>query len=104
MNRCSPLLQKSNAYSGIESILPLEFIQFLQAIGKATPELFSPRVRAADCKELLSDLQNVFSAWTRIKKMRESSRIWSEADYVANVYAWPPYNVPIAIDRLPGTT
>lgn len=78
--------KKSNAYSGIESILPLEFIQFLQAIGKATPELFSPRVRAADCKELLSDLQNVFSAWTRIKKMRESSRIWSEADYVANVY------------------
>ncbi|KAF9822089.1 hypothetical protein IEO21_00083 [Rhodonia placenta] len=67
----------------VNAQLPREWLD--KAIGKATPELFSPRVRAADCKELLSDLQNVFSAWTRIKKMRQSSRIWSEADYVANV-------------------
>lgn len=78
--------QRSRAYKCAVAILPLDFITFLQSVGDASPELFSSKMSIDDGKEQLSDLQIVYSAWRRLHKMRESSRKWSEADYVANVY------------------
>ncbi|PCH33740.1 hypothetical protein WOLCODRAFT_112414 [Wolfiporia cocos MD-104 SS10] len=75
----------SKASRSISFVLPDEFLKFLREIPSGS-KLFSKDVLGKDCKQMLSDLQLVFAAWTRLKKMRESSRKWSEADYVANVY------------------
>ncbi|KAH9916162.1 hypothetical protein B0H21DRAFT_312985 [Amylocystis lapponica] len=78
--------ERSAVGIALNDLMPAGFMQFLKTAGKASPDLFSSKVPASDCKELLSDLQSVFLAWTRLKKMKHSSRKWSEADYVANVY------------------
>lgn len=63
-----------------------EFLKFL-AVAKATqPDLFSAAVPHDDeAKGILRDLQTVFMAWESARRMRESSRKWSEADYAAGV-------------------
>lgn len=65
--------------------MSMGFLEFLRSAYKLKPKLFSKKVSIHDSQDLLRDLQNVFSAWQRLKKMRKSSRRWSEADYVANV-------------------
>ncbi|KAH9837164.1 uncharacterized protein C8Q71DRAFT_857479 [Rhodofomes roseus] len=70
----------------MKTVLPPEFLGFMNTAGKAVPALFTSQVAENDSKQLLSELQIVFSAWNRIRKMRQSSRKWSEADFAANVY------------------
>ncbi|OBZ79705.1 hypothetical protein A0H81_00990 [Grifola frondosa] len=78
--------KSSKVYKGMRRCMASDFLDFLDRAYKASPKLFSPAVLAAESKELLCDIQTVFSAWNRLQKMRQSSRKWSEADYVANVY------------------
>ncbi|KAH9937050.1 uncharacterized protein B0H18DRAFT_185722 [Fomitopsis serialis] len=70
----------------IKKALPVEFSDFIRRARKAVPALFASQVAKEENKQLLCELQVVLSAWKRIKKMRASSRKWSEADYAANVY------------------
>ena len=52
---------------------------------EACPSLFSDAVSAEDSRELFDDLRVVFSAWKRLRRLRESNEKISEADFVANV-------------------
>ncbi|KAL1951285.1 hypothetical protein VTO73DRAFT_434 [Trametes versicolor] len=64
-----------------------EFLKFLAAAKATQPDLFSADVPHDDeAKRILGDLQVVFMAWESARRMRESSRKWSEADYAAGVY------------------
>ncbi|CCM05192.1 uncharacterized protein FIBRA_07401 [Fibroporia radiculosa] len=78
--------KSSDASRELLAWLSPEFVCFIRSIGEASPELFTARVSPETLRELVCDLQVVHSAWKRLQKMRESSRKWSEADYVANVY------------------
>lgn len=63
-----------------------EFLKFLAAAKATQPDLFSADVPHDDeAKRILGDLQVVFMAWESARRMRESSRKWSEADYAAGV-------------------
>lgn len=53
--------QTSESYRSLKSCVSTDFLEFLDSASHASPKLFSP-------------------------KMRSSTRKWSEADYVANVY------------------
>ncbi|KAI0932054.1 hypothetical protein AcV7_000735 [Taiwanofungus camphoratus] len=78
--------KSTEAYKSLQAMLPSDFVAFIVKAHEATPKLFSSKVMPEASKDLLCDLQSVFSAWTRLQKMRRSSKKWSEADYVANVY------------------
>ncbi|OCH96056.1 hypothetical protein OBBRIDRAFT_359785 [Obba rivulosa] len=78
--------QSCEAYQSLKSYVTADFLDFLDNAYHASPKLFSPKVLAKDSQDLLSDIQCVYAAWKRLQKMRSSSRRWSEADYVANVY------------------
>ncbi|KZT72792.1 hypothetical protein DAEQUDRAFT_762604 [Daedalea quercina L-15889] len=80
------LSKSSEAATRIREVLPADLLEFVRKAGKAVPDLFGTQVSTDDSKHLLSELQVVFSAWKRLRKMRKSSRKWSEADYAANVY------------------
>lgn len=84
-----PIEQRSGEHASLKSLLPKEFRAFLQEAHDALPELFSPSIPDDTCRELLCDMQCVFSAHKRLQKMRQSSKKWSEADYAANVYDLP---------------
>ncbi|KAI0734487.1 hypothetical protein C8Q72DRAFT_394605 [Fomitopsis betulina] len=78
----------TGAKEHIEAILPHGFSTFIRSASKSAPEIFSVDKLPEDplVKELLSELQTVFSTWTKLTEMSKSSRKWSEADYAANIY------------------
>lgn len=61
-----------------------DFVQFLKSAGKSSPSLFSEKVKAVESGHLLGDLHNVFLAFNRLHKLRQSGS-WSEADWAAQV-------------------
>ena len=67
---------------------PSEFLKFLQRAKAKKPQLFSSAVAHKDCVDTLGELYIVFSAWTRLEDMRNSSCKWSEADWASQVYVW----------------
>ena len=67
---------------------PSEILKFLQRAKAKKPQLFSSAVAHKDCVDTLGELYIVFSAWTRLEDMRNSSCKWSEADWASQVYVW----------------
>ncbi|KAM5531888.1 hypothetical protein V8D89_014442 [Ganoderma adspersum] len=70
---------------GLLQYLHPDFVQFLRSAKESSPSLFSNKVKAAESGQLLGDLQNVFLAYNRLHKLRESGS-WSEADWAAQFY------------------
>ncbi|PIL31551.1 hypothetical protein GSI_06253 [Ganoderma sinense ZZ0214-1] len=62
-----------------------DFVQFLKSAWGSSPSLFSNKVKAVTSGRLLCDLHNVYLAYDRLHKLRESGS-WSEADWAAQVY------------------
>jgi len=69
----------------MKSLSSPELMKFVNKAYEARPSLFSDAVSAEDSRELFDDLQVVFSAWKRLRRLRESNEKISEADFVANV-------------------
>ncbi|RPD82069.1 hypothetical protein L226DRAFT_556047 [Lentinus tigrinus ALCF2SS1-7] len=72
-----PVLQRSHSP---------KFLKFLQRARNANPQLFSSEVKHEQCLDIFGELQTIFSCWTRVKDMRNSSCKWSEADWASQVY------------------
>ncbi|KAI1793969.1 hypothetical protein LXA43DRAFT_884443 [Ganoderma leucocontextum] len=71
--------------AGLVKYLDPDFVQFLRSAKKSSPSLFSEKVKAVESGHLLCDLHNVFLAFNRLHKLRDSGS-WSEADWAAQVY------------------
>ena len=80
-------IQTSKEYKALARCMCPKFLDFLRSAGKASPSLFSPEVEHVRSISMLRDLQHLYSAWVRLRKMRTSSHPWSEADYASQVYA-----------------
>ncbi|GBE78248.1 predicted protein [Sparassis crispa] len=78
--------KSSRVHKALKKLVSAEFMEFIRSAHDASPELFTSAMSEPECRNLLCDIQSVFVAWTRLQKMRNSSRKWSEADYTANVY------------------
>ncbi|KAJ8083810.1 carnitine transporter [Marasmius tenuissimus] len=80
--------EDSADYEWITSRASPEFLSFLSNAYKGDPDLFfDDKEKETDVFKLFLSLGRVFSVWERLMLMIDSSEKWSEADYVANVYA-----------------
>ena len=82
--RVDSALKKKATRLGLLQYLHPDFVQFLRSAKGSSPCLFSDKVKATESGNLLGDLHNVFLAYNRLHKLRESGS-WSEADWAAQV-------------------
>jgi len=61
-----------------------ELVKFLKRARNQQSSIFSADAVGSD--RMLTNLSCVLTAWERLKSMRKGEQIWSEADYVGNVY------------------
>jgi solute carrier family 25 (mitochondrial carnitine/acylcarnitine transporter), member 20/29 len=78
-------LQNSDEFKSFSRISTPELRRFIIDSHKSSPSLFSDIVNGNDIAELYAEVSVVFSAWTRLQRMRKSKEKWSEADFVSNV-------------------
>ncbi|TBU62073.1 hypothetical protein BD310DRAFT_946134 [Dichomitus squalens] len=76
----------SATYARLQKDLGREFLAFLQSAQDSSPSLFSPKAKRKESQQLLRELQNVFLAFQKLEKLRDSEKSWTEADYAAQVY------------------
>jgi len=76
----------SKEYDSISKLSSPGLISFLHDAFGHCPALFCEDDGTMDLAELYSDITIVYSAWRRLRYMRQSNEKWSEADFVANVY------------------
>ncbi|KAI8981245.1 hypothetical protein BD414DRAFT_419862 [Trametes punicea] len=81
------MMEKSKIHRRVARVVTDDFLDFLRAAHASAPTLYSAEVSYDDeAKSILRDLNTVFVAWDRAKKMRKSTQKFSEADYAAKVY------------------
>ncbi|KAL0578616.1 hypothetical protein V5O48_003407, partial [Marasmius crinis-equi] len=86
----------SPGYKWFSSRASPKLLSFIASAYAGDPDLFCDDTKNEESDdtrdeendfELLSSLLQVFAVWKRLIWMEESSERWSEADYVANIYA-----------------